>query len=226
MLRWQPYKVFDWVWLRHDFTKLKATRQPQHLNSVTRSVSPCLDLFICRLWASHPPAGLDQQHCTWRPHGCVLAGLSPTALKTATHTHLPIETTRSWECVCVCTTLPVTPERSVSGTGCERAERLRMTALQEWNTLFANAVYEHSMHTFWNIGVLKSRCNHGFTILRVGKHLAFISWLLKQDTRNIIKHLSNNEMLQKVSQTKILSGTTVFNIDYNKKYFLRTKSAY
>ncbi len=103
MLRWQPYKVFDWVWLRHDFTKLKATRQPQHLNSVTRSVSPCLDLFSCRLWASHPPTGLDQQHCTWRSHGCVLAGLSPTALKTATHTHLPIETTRSWECVCVCT---------------------------------------------------------------------------------------------------------------------------
>ncbi len=168
MLHWQPYKVFNWVWLRHDFTKLKATRTStlKFSHTVCQSLSGSVS---CRLWASHPPAGLDQQHCTWRSHGCVLAGLSPTALKTATHTHLPINDTFMRVSVCV-----HTPCHSW-----EKCERHRLWT--SWETQDDSAKNEarigkwkRSLGAYiWNISVLKSRCNRGFTILRIAKHLAY-----------------------------------------------------
>lgn len=123
----------------HDFTKLEATQKTQHLNSVTQSVNPCLDLFHCLLVSftpkySHGSAALYMT-ITW-----LCFGRPVTHSTQNCHSHSPAHRNDTFIRVSLCVyTLPVTPERSVSGAGCERAERLRMTALQESNTLFANA---------------------------------------------------------------------------------------
>ncbi len=100
MLRWQPYKVFDWVWLRHDFTKLKATRQPQHLNSVTRSVSPCLDLFICRLWAS--PTRRPGPAALYMTTAWLCFGRPVTHSAQNCHSHSPAHRNDTFMRVCLC----------------------------------------------------------------------------------------------------------------------------
>lgn len=149
----------DWNMISWFFTTTQSHLTNSTLkfsHTVCQSVSGCVHLSFGELHTQIQPRTSSTAH---DDHMAVFwQACHPQHSETASHTHLPIETTRSSEWVCVCTH-SLSLLREVWATGCERAERLRMTALQESNTLFANAnaVYEHSMHALGYVCVLKPR---------------------------------------------------------------------